>query len=143
MQTRGEVTTLYTLGYPKGTEILRDPMFPDLPTVGELYKQLNGKDPSGPAWGAFTSFVNLGVAASKGFALPKGTPDEIVNTYVEALQKAVKDPDFKKTAGDEVGEYPQIFGKDADFAINQAVALSPEVDAWLKDFLLTKFGFKP
>lgn len=143
MQDRGQIVQLYTLGYPKGTEIIRDPMFPDLPTVGELYKQLNGTDPSGPTWGAFTAFVNLGVAASKGFALPKGTPDDIRDAYVTALQKAVKDPDFKKAAGDEVGEYPQIFGNEADFAIKQAVALTPDVDAWLKNFLLTKYGFKP
>jgi tripartite-type tricarboxylate transporter receptor subunit TctC len=143
MMDRGEIVPLYTLGYPKGDQIIRDPMFPDLPTVGEVYKALNEAEPKGPAWNAFVGFVNLGVAASKGFALPKGTPDEIRDVYIEALKKAVADPDFKKAAGDEVGEYPQIFGNDADFAIKQAVGLSPEQDAWLKDFMMKKYGFKP
>jgi tripartite-type tricarboxylate transporter receptor subunit TctC len=139
---QGEVIPLYTLGYPKGAEILRDPEFPNLPTVGEIYKTLNGRDPSGPTWQAYTSFVNLGVAASKGFALPKGTPNEIRDAYLDALKKTIDDPEFKKLSGDEVGAYPQLLGDDADFAIKQAVDLPPDVDAWMRNFLATRYGFK-
>ena len=59
------------------------------------------------------------------------------------MKKTLDDPDFKKAAGEEVGDYPQLFGKDADFAIKQAVDLSPETNKWLLNFLSTKYGFKP
>jgi tripartite-type tricarboxylate transporter receptor subunit TctC len=143
MQKDGLIAPLFTLGYPKGEEIVRDPTFPQLMTAGDLYEKLNGKAPSGPLWQAYKSFVNLGVAASKGFALPHGTSDEIRDVYVAAMRKTLEDPDFKKVSGDEVGDVPQLFGKDADFAIKQAVDLSPETNKWLLDFLSSKYGFKP
>jgi len=143
MQKDGLIVPLFTLGYPKGADIIRDPTFPKLMTAGELYEKLNGKPPSGPLYEAYKGFVNLGVAASKGFALPKGTPDEIRDAYVTAVKKTIDDPDFKKGAGDEVGDVPQLFGNDADFAIKQAVDLSPETNKWLLDFLSSKYGFKP
>ena len=143
MRKDGIIAPLFTLGYPKGDQILRDPTFPDLMTAGELYEKLNNKKPSGPLFDAYKSFVNLGVAASKGFALPHGTSDEIRDAYVVALQKTLDDPDFKKTSGDEVGDVPQLFAKDADFAIKQAVDLTPETNKWLLDFLASKYGFKP
>lgn len=137
---QGTMVPLMTLGYAKRTDIIRDPLFPKLPTVGETYKSLHGKEPSGPLWNAFTAFVNLAVNASKGIALPKGTPDSIRDVYVEALQKAVVDPEFLKLAGNESGHYPQIFGDDADFAIKQAVDLPPDVSKWLKEFMLSRYG---
>ena len=143
MQKDGMIVPLFTLGYPKGEDIVRDPTFPKLMTASELYEKLNGKAPSGPLFQAYKSFVNLGVASSKGFALPPGTSDEIRDVYVAAMRKTMEDPDFKKASGDEVGDYPQLFGKDADFAIKQAVDLSPETNKWLLDFLSTKYGFKP
>ena len=142
MRKDGMIVPLFTLGYPKGEEIVRDPAFPDMMTASELYEKLNGKKPSGPLFEAYKSFVNLGVAASKGFALPTGTPDEIREVYVAAMKKTLDDPEFKKAAGEEVGDYPQLFGNDADFAIKQAVDLSPETNKWLTDFLFKKYGFK-
>jgi tripartite-type tricarboxylate transporter receptor subunit TctC len=138
----GEVVPLMSLGYAKRADIIRDPLFPDLPTVGEAYKALNGKDPSGPLWDTFTAFVNLAVNASKGIALPKGTPDAIRDAYIEAVKKSVADPEFLKLAGNETGHYPQLFGDDADFAIKQAVGLPPEVSKWLKDFMLSRYDMK-
>jgi tripartite-type tricarboxylate transporter receptor subunit TctC len=139
---QGQFVPLWTLGFPKGEKIVRDPVFPDMPTINEAYVALNGKEPSGPAYEAYKAFVNLGVAASKGFALPKGTPDAIRDVYVTAIKKTLDDPEFRKLASDEVGDYPQLFGDEADFAIEQAVGLKPEVAAWLKAYLLQKFDLK-
>lgn len=138
----GQFVPLWTLGFPDGKEIVRDPLLSDLPTINEAYIAVNGKAPEGPKYDAFRAFVNLGVAASKGFALPEGTSDEIRDVYVEAIKKSLADPEFLKIAGEEVGAYPQLFGDAADAAIREAVDLSPEVDAWLKSYMLDKFDFK-
>ena len=143
MQKDGQIVPIFTLGYPKGDQIVRDPTFPELMTGSELYEKLNGKAPSGPLYEAYKSFVNLGVAASKGFALPEGTSDDIREVYVVAMKKTLDDPEFKNAAGEEVGDVPQLFGNDADFAIKQAVDLTPETNKWLLDFLSSKYGFKP
>ena len=138
----GEFVPLWTLGFPEGENIVRDPAFEELPTINEAYKAVHGKDPEGPAYEAFKAFVNLGVAASKGFALPEGTPDAIRDAYVDAVKKTLAHPEFLEVAGAELGNYPQLFADDADFAIQQAVGFGPEVKSWLENYLLEKFDFK-
>lgn len=135
----GMVVPLYTLGYPKATGVVRDPAFPDLPHVAEVYEKLNGKKPSGQNWKALKYFMNMGVMASKGFALPKGTPDDIYDVYVAAAKAAVQDKEFRKRAKKLLGVYPQSFGKDAAAIYKNAVQLPPDVDKWLRAYIKTKF----
>jgi tripartite-type tricarboxylate transporter receptor subunit TctC len=142
LEKKGTVVSLFTLGYPKGDKIIRDPAFPNMLTVGEVYQKINGKAPSGPNWEALKAFLNLGVAASKGLALPKGTSDEILNAYVGAMKKVIKDKDFQKRAKKLLGGYPQVLGKDAGAAVKGALDLDPKVDKWLKKYLLDKFNVK-
>ena len=51
----------------------------------------------------------------------------------------------QRLVGFKIGVFdlPFRFGNDADFAIKQAVDLSPETNKWLLDFLSSKYGFKP
>lgn len=142
LEKQGHMVKLFTLGYPLGEKIERDPVFPDVLTVGEVYEKLNGKKPSGPNWRALKAFMAMGVTASKGFALPKGTPDDIYNAYVNAAKKSIEDPDFRKRAEKMLGNYPQVFGKDANDTVNEAVNLPPDIDKWLKNYLRTKFNVK-
>ena len=139
---QGKAVPLFTLGFPKDGKIVRDPAFPDMLAVPEIYKLLNGKEPSGGKWEAYKSMLVLGVTASKGLALPKGTPPEIVDAYIEALKRTVKDRAFLKIAKNELGSYPQVYGKDAQQAVVKAVTLSPAASKWLKAFLERKFNIK-
>ena len=76
-------------------EFVRDPTFPDLPHFTEAYEMAYGKKP-GTAYEAFKAFVVAGFAAQKPIFLPKGTPKDAVDTYVQALAKVVKTPAFRK-----------------------------------------------
>ena len=136
---KGQFVPLYTLGYPKEGGVVRDPAFPNLPHAAEVYEKLNGKKPSGPNWKALQYFMNMGVMASKGFALPKGTPDDIYDTYVAAAKAVVNDKDFRKRAKKLLGAYPQTFGKEAAEVYKNAVKLPPDVDKWLRAYIKTKF----
>ena len=139
---KGKAIPLFTLGYPQDGKIVRDPALPKLMTVPEIYTKMNGKAPSGGKWEALKSMLSLGITASKGFALPKGTPDEIVNVYIKAVKAAVKDKKFQKKAKKLLGPYPQVYGKDATQAIINAVTLSPAASKWLKTYLRKKFKVK-
>src|SRR3972149_2169818 len=46
-------------------ELIRDPALPELPTVGEVYEQLYGKKPAGPAWEAYKGLTLSGFAGQK------------------------------------------------------------------------------
>ena len=139
---KGKIVPLFTLGFPRDGKIIRDPAFPDMVTVPEIYKMLNGEYPSGGQWEAYKNMLVLGVTASKGLALPKNTPAKVVKAYVEALKKTVKDKEFLKIAKDRLGPYPQVYGKAAQQAVLNAVTLSPAASKWLKVFLEGKFSIK-
>jgi tripartite-type tricarboxylate transporter receptor subunit TctC len=139
---RGELVPMFTFGFVKSGEITRDPVFPGMPWIGELYEQVNGKKPSGEIWEAIESFIFLAQIAAKGLALPAGTPDNIRNTYVAALEKVLADEEFKKRSVEIMGEYPHRLGDDADEAIRRAVNLKPAVKQFLEGYLKKKFDFQ-
>jgi hypothetical protein len=116
---------------PDGS-IGRDPAFPDLYTVREAYKAVNGKEPSGQIWTMLKHFVNFAGMVNRGMFLPKGTNDEIYNTYISALEKTFKDPEFQKKQEQVLGGYPQVLGPEAATVLKEAVDLSPATRDWLR-----------
>ncbi|HET7298220.1 MAG TPA: tripartite tricarboxylate transporter substrate-binding protein [Burkholderiales bacterium] len=139
----GKAVPLFSWGVlnDKG-EFVRDPTFPDLPHFAEAYETAYGKKPSGTAYEAFKAFVVAGYAAQKPIFLPKGTPKDIVDTYVQALDKVVKTPAFKEKAGDELGDYEQAVGPAAQEAVKVALSIDPQAKAWVRDWLTRRFNVK-
>jgi tripartite-type tricarboxylate transporter receptor subunit TctC len=139
----GKAAPLFTWGVldDKG-DFVRDPTFPDLPHFAEAYEMAYGKKPSGPAYEAYKAFAVAGYAAQKPIFLPKGTPKDIVDAYVQALDKVVKTPAFKEKAGDELGEYRQAVGPAASKAVQVALNVDPEARAWVRDWLSRRFQVK-
>lgn len=137
----GKVVPVFTMGYAAGDgSVNRDPAYPDMPTITEGYQKLHGKAPSGPSAEAYQSFLLMGVSASKSLVLPQGTPDEIVDVWVETAKKIVADPEFVKKAKKAIGPYEQSYGKDGAKVLQMATDLSPETKAWLKEWIKTRFN---
>jgi tripartite-type tricarboxylate transporter receptor subunit TctC len=139
----GKAVPLFSWGVlnDKG-EFARDPTFPDLPHFAEAYAIAYGKAPSGTAYEAFKAFVVAGFAAQKPIFLPKGTPPDVVDAYVQALQKVVRTPAFKEKAGKELGDYDQAVGPAAQQALKVALDIDPQAKAWVKDWLARRFAVK-
>lgn len=134
----GKAIPMFALGVvDKNGNVVRDPNFPDLPSFYEAYLVMNGgKKPSGPAFEAWKNLIQIGVMANKFFALPAGTPKNIVETYRTAARDILKDPEFIKTGAEIVGGYEQVIGDDALPIIREATTMSPEawaaLDTWLQ-----------
>jgi tripartite-type tricarboxylate transporter receptor subunit TctC len=139
----GKAVPLFSWGVlsDKG-EFARDPTFPELPHFAEAYEMTHGKKPSGTAYEAFKALVVAGYAAQKPIFLPKGTPKDIVDTYVQTLEKVVKMPAFKEKAGEELGDYEQAVGPAAREAMKIALTIDPKSKAWVKDWLARRFQVK-
>ncbi len=139
---KGIFTHVFNLGYvnDKG-EVVRDPAFPNKPTVLDAYKAVYGKDPSGPQWKALKHMINIGVMSSKSLMLPAGTPDEIVDLYVATIKKILIIPKFQKLAEKELGNYPQTFGKEGAKILKESIDIDTETRAWIAKFLKQKFDF--
>ena len=138
---KGEVIHYMTLGFalPDGS-VGRDPAFPNLPTVWDVYEKLNGKKLTGLPSRGLKHLLNMVGSGSKSLMLPKGTSDDMVNAYVKAVKNILKDKKFMKIAKKEIGDYPQAFGKDADNIVKNAVDLKPDMRKWMKNWINKQFN---
>ena len=139
----GKFIPLFSFGVQnaKGEQV-RDPNFPALPSFAEVYEMVHGKKPAGAHNAAYKSVFQMAIMASKGVALPKGTPQPIVDAWVAATKKMLSDPEFEKTAGTVVENYEQFLGKDMRPIVKEATTFSPESWEWLKGFLKKKLNVR-
>lgn len=143
MVAAGRATPLWTGGSvaEDGRLTGRDPAFPELPSVYEVYKAMNdGAEPSGLAWDAFqavgTATYNYGLTAF----LPEGTPDEAIAAFETAIPAINADPEFETESAQVVGGYALIPPSEVEGPLLAALRPSPEIRAYLRDLLSTKYG---
>jgi tripartite-type tricarboxylate transporter receptor subunit TctC len=137
---KGEATPLFSFGAldDKG-DLGRDPNFPDLPHVAEAYEIVFGKPPSGVEWDAFKAFLLSGFPAQKLMMLQKGTPDDILEAYRQAIRDMRNDPDYKAKRDDIIGEYEQVTDAAGEALYQRATTISPEARAWVRDYLTKNY----
>lgn len=123
--------------------LVRDPTFPDLPHVGEVYEMIHGKKPSGLAWDAWMTFFAAGYPAQKMIFLKKGTPPEIVEAWRKAVAAMIAEPGFAAASAEALGDYPQAIGKKADALYKVATTVTPEARKWVIDWLKERHGAEP
>lgn len=147
MVSRGDAVPLFSLGYvnEKG-EYGRDPLYPDVPSFLELYERLHGQPLSGDARAAWETIFYLNVMASRAIMLPAGTPQEIVDTYVKAMDDSMAemnaDPKLKEAAFAPDGAWgpgPHVTGVAAVNNTQKALKFDDAALTWLKNWLKTKF----
>ncbi len=139
----GKAVPLFSFGIlDENGNLQRDPSFKDMPHFGEVYQMVHGKPPSGPAFDAYKSFLQAAFGAQKAIFVPKGTPKEIVDAYTQAIQRLLKDPEFRKTVDEELGDYEQYTGDRAAVLVNQATTVTPEAKQWIKDWLTKRYNVK-
>jgi tripartite-type tricarboxylate transporter receptor subunit TctC len=140
LEEKGEILPLFTYGFPDASgNVGRDPGWKDLPTFVEVYKNIHGKDPSGPEYEAYKAFFHMGIMNQKALQLPAGTPQEIVDAFATASQKMIEDPDFVKETAAVFDGYPLIAGKAAQESFSSVIAFKPETRAWILEWLKTRF----
>ncbi len=136
----GVAVPWFTLGVPDPHgKIGRDPILSDLPTYPEVYKAINGKDPEGPAYDAWLAIHKLNFILALGLDLPAGTPEDIVDTYNQAMKDVVAEfatPKYRDQARNIVGPYAQVIGASGGAAVlMDAAKLSENNYNWLRDWL--------
>ncbi|NVJ93468.1 MAG: tricarboxylate transporter [Methylocystaceae bacterium] len=122
--------------------IVRDPTFPDLPSFPEVYEMVHGKKPSGEAWDAWKAFFTAGFPGQKMVFLPKGTPQDIIDTYTKAFQKVISAPDFAKKAELTLGTYPQSTGKSAQKVKAMATSAPKAAQDYVRDWLTKAYNVR-
>ncbi len=124
-------------------KVVRDPTFPNLPHVGEVYKSMHGKAPRGPAWSAWKAFMAAGFPAQKMIFVKKGTPKHIVAAWRAAAAKAITLPGFEKAKNKALGKYKQAVGAQAEVLKKVATSVPPEAKKWVLGWLKRKYNKVP
>jgi len=130
----GEAVPLFSYGIKQDGKFVRDPIAPGLTTFWEAYETRHGHALDGIEREVFDSLYAT-VLANKALVLPKATPDNIVETYRNAIDRVLADPTVIGKIRSGLGPYPIYTRRDAEEAHTLATTMSADARAWLKTFL--------
>ena len=137
----GEAVPLFSFGIlDEDGNIVRDPTFPDIPTMEEVYENINGERPSGPEYEAYNAFNLAGFAAQKMLFLPEGTPPEIVEAWRDAYRRMRNDPEYIEARLSVLGEYEQQTDRPAATLFRKATTIPQDVRQLVLDLLQTEYN---
>ncbi|MEM8685016.1 MAG: tricarboxylate transporter [Pseudomonadota bacterium] len=132
----GEAIPLFTLGALNSAgELVRDPQFPDLPHLGEVYATIHGKPPSGLDWDSWFAFFSAGFGAQKLLVVPRTTPDDVIAAYEAAFERMQRDPEYLARRTDALGAYEQVTGDAAERLYRLASDVPDRPRQWIKAWL--------
>lgn len=137
----GSAVVLMSFGQigPDG-DVIRDPNFPDVPTVVEAYEELYGEKPKGAAYEAYRTMLGLTYTYQKGLWVPQDTPEEAVELLRASARELATDPDFNTAAEEVLGGYPIDADDDVAERISATYTVSDSVRDYLLDLLETDYG---
>lgn len=135
----GKATPLFSFGIPEDGEIVRDPALPDLPTLEEVYENINGEAPSGEAYDAYRAFLSAGYFYQKGIWVNEGTDQTIVDAFRAAAKDLAADDEFNEKAKDALGGYPLIAGDEAQEDLTATFNVSDAVRSYTLDLLKNSY----
>jgi len=138
---QGLAVPLFSFGVLDGDgAIVRDPVFPDMPTVLEVYRMLNGTEPSGPAWQAYLAMLSAGIEMQKGLWMHGDAPEAAVEALRAAARRVIVDPEFLALVTRRMGNYPFYVGEEVERQYRLAEEIPPDAKAWLTELLRTRYG---
>ncbi len=120
----------------------RDPTFPDLPILEEVYEMVHGEAPSGPLYDAYKAFNTAGFAAQKMVVLPEGASDELVETYRQAWRDVFADPEYLESFEAALGSYEQVTDGAAEALFRAGTTIDPEVRALVVNMLQDEYNVR-
>jgi tripartite-type tricarboxylate transporter receptor subunit TctC len=136
MVEAGDALPLFTYGFTGADgDIVRDPAFPDIPTIKEVYEDMYGEEPSGEAWEAYKAFVGVVNNLHKSLWVHADAPEEAVEQLREGAAAAIEDSQFKEESGEVLGGYEPVVGEELESAISALNNIDEDVMTWVKEFL--------
>jgi len=135
----GTAVPLISFGVMEDGEVVRDPRYPDIPTLEEVYEEIHGEEPSGVAYEAYLAALTAGQFYQKGMWVSADTPESLVEAYRAAAAALVEDEEFNEEAADVLGGYPIIPGDEAQDALIAAFDIDDDVRQYMLDLLADEY----
>lgn len=137
----GKATVLMSFGQlNESGEVIRDPNFPDVPTVPEAYEQMHGKKPTGDKFEAYKTLLGLTYTYQKGLWVPRETSDKAVTLLRESSEKLGTDQEFQDKAAKVLGGYPLVADAGMADRVRDAYTVSSSVRSYVTGLLESKYN---
>ncbi|MBX2885893.1 MAG: hypothetical protein KTR32_38405 [Granulosicoccus sp.] len=120
----------------------RDPIAPDLPSVHEVYVEMNGSEPEGIEWEAFQSVASVTYAYGLTGYMHPDAPQQVLDIFASAVDAINADPEFQAESQKVTNGARLNAGPDTEAAIKAALSPSEDVKTYLRTLLGEKFGVK-
>jgi tripartite-type tricarboxylate transporter receptor subunit TctC len=141
MVADGVAVPLMALGQlDAGGLVVRDPNFPDVPTVVEVYEQLHGAAPTGEVYDAYRSLLGATYTYQKAMWVPSDTPAEAVDTLRTSAERLGADPGFQTEADKVLGGYPLVADADLADRVRTAYTVDDAARAYVVTLLRDHYG---
>jgi tripartite-type tricarboxylate transporter receptor subunit TctC len=131
----GDAVPLMSFGQIEAGDVVRDPNFPDIPTVPEVYETLYGEAPSGEEYEAYKKLLGLTYTYQKAMWVPEGTPPQAVQLLRETAVELSESEDFVTEAAEVLGGYPLLADERLAAQIGQAYTVDDTVREYVVDLL--------
>ncbi|KQL58453.1 MULTISPECIES: Bug family tripartite tricarboxylate transporter substrate binding protein [Bacillaceae] len=136
----GRAVPLYSLGQiDENGELIRDPQFPDLPTIEELYIDLHDEVPSGEAWEAYKQFVGAGFTLQKAVWVHDDAPEAHKQELHSSMVSLIEDEQFQAQSEEILENYQPFIGDDLQDRINAMLDVNESTINWVREFLLENY----
>lgn len=143
LEEQGTLVPLFTGGIIDSEgNVSRDPQLPDLPHFLEVYEMVHGEPLSGVEYDVWLRLQSM-ASNSRFIALPKDTPDDIVQAYVTAMNEILADPESAQIVAPLFEGYDQVVDAEAPRQIlSSMVDMSDEVWDYLSNWLYEREGIR-
>lgn len=141
MIEEGIAIPMFTQGFVDDEgNLARDPTMPEFASVLDVYREIHGEDPSGPAWSSYLAMTAATVNLGRVIKAHRETPQEALDALNAAFARMEADPEFIAAAESQMAGYMAYGGEPLMAAVEAAVSISDEDLDWIREFLSTKHG---
>jgi hypothetical protein len=142
MVREGKAMPLFAQGLMDGEKLVRDPAAPDVPSVAEVYREIHGSDPTGPAWDAYKAAVRAVGNGGKILMIHGDAPSAARDAIKRAVAAMIVDPEYLKQSESVLEGYGFNTGEALEANIAAIGKMEPQSIAWLQDLLTRDFRMK-
>ena len=139
----GKAVVLMSFGQlDESGKVVRDPNFPDVPTVAEAYEKLHGHEPEGAKFEAYKTLLGLTYTYQKGLWAPADAPEKAVELLRASAHKLAVDKAFNKKAEKILGGYPITADATIGKRVAQAYTVTDATKTYVLDLLKNTYGIE-
>ena len=138
----GKAVPLFAQGLMDGERLVRDPAAPDLPSLAEVYREIYGSDPAGPAWESYKAAIRAVGNGGKILMIHGDAPPAAREAVQRGIAAMITDPEFLKRAESVLEGYGFNTGEQLEASIAAIGRMDAASIAWLRDLLSRDFRMK-